>query len=233
MKNILLSLVNFNLPLKGFSYLMRNLIYTVFPLILILSLGLNQLEPTKWIIVIPFMYLMAINDYNRLYTLFPTPLPIFIIMLLVSLPAVISPGKFIILTNIIILWRLIMAFNIGNKKNNKILNMKNLKTPLKENEITVTSLKAFITINFTACIIAFSIFWSNPINYLIGDGLLDNLNHLTNWLMELIGTTIILFIALIVHLTKKKGLSYSAWKTWSVVFWIIFILSTLGKLYQR
>ena len=111
--------------------------------------------------------------------------------------------------------------------------VKNLKNPLKENEITLTSLKAFITINFTACIIAFSIFWSNPINYLIGDGLLDNLNHLTNWLMELIGTTIILFIALIVHLTKKKGLSYSAWKTWSVVFWIIFILSTLGKLYQR
>jgi len=75
-----IGIIKFNEKIKGSIFLLRHFIFTTIPILCISYLELSQTELLKWVFALPFMYLMAVNDYNRLFTLFKNPLPIFMIL---------------------------------------------------------------------------------------------------------------------------------------------------------
>lgn len=111
------SLFQFNNEIKGVVFLIRHIIYSLISAFYVYYYNISSTEPLKWIVVIPMMYLMAVNDYNRLFTLYKKHLPIFMIMLLASLICGVFPQEMFYLSITIIVFRFLLAFNIGNKQN--------------------------------------------------------------------------------------------------------------------
>tara|TARA_B100000963_G_scaffold345438_1_gene349543 strand:+ start:20 stop:676 length:657 start_codon:yes stop_codon:yes gene_type:complete len=200
MKNILSSLVNFNIQLKGGIFLFRHFLFTSIPVIIVLMLQLEVNSPIKWLSVLPAMYLIAVNDYNRLYTLFKNPLPIFMIMVLVSVVCGIFPNELLWLSSLGILFRILLAFNIGNKKieqNQDLINQKkssNMKTFLEENR------KILLALNLIVAYILF-LYLNNHLRLVD-----DNLWYQINNLMYFIGGHFLLLIYVIFKAFKKQEL---------------------------
>jgi len=195
------SLFNFNLHIKGGIFLFRHFLYTLFPLIIVSSLQLEVNSPIKWLVVLPFMYLMAVNDYNRLFTLFKNPLPIFMITVLVSVVCGVFPKELFWFSRVAFLFRIMLAFNIGNKAtenpknplNQKSLNMKSF---FKKNRVII------LTVNF---ILAYFLFLFLNGHLRIVD---QNFNYQLNNLFYFIGGNIFFVGYFIFKIVKKEQLDY-------------------------
>jgi hypothetical protein len=112
-------MILFNKKIKGGIYLLRHFVYSLIPIFLVFYFEISQTEPIKWVIVLPFMYLIGVNDYNRFFTLFKKPLPFFMILVLLSIICGMFPIKAFLLSILCIFFRIIMVFNITSiKKNN-------------------------------------------------------------------------------------------------------------------
>ena len=119
-------MILFNKKIKGGIYLLRHFVYSLIPIFLVFYFEISQTEPIKWVIVLPFMYLIGVNDYNRFFTflpnskftLFKKPLPFFMILVLLSIICGMFPIKAFLLSILCIFFRIIMAFNITSIKNN-------------------------------------------------------------------------------------------------------------------
>ena len=108
----------FNKKIKGSSYIFRHFLYSLIPVFFIFYFSLSQTELMKWVVVIPAMYLMSVNDYNRFFTLFKHPLPYFVIITLLSLICGMFPVRLLWLSILVIIFRIIMAFNITSLSKN-------------------------------------------------------------------------------------------------------------------
>jgi hypothetical protein len=111
----------FNKRIKGSSYIFRHFLYSSIPIFFIYYFSLSQIEPMKWFVVLPAMYLISVNDYNRFFTLFKQPLPYFIILVLLSIICGMFPVIFLWLSILCIIFRIIMAFNITTLSKNSQL----------------------------------------------------------------------------------------------------------------
>jgi len=112
-------MIIFDKKIRGGIYFLRHFVYSLIPIFLVFYFEISQTEPIKWVIVIPFMYLIAVNDYNRSYTLFKKPLPFFMILVLLSVICGMFPIKAFLLSTLCIIFRIIMSFNITSiTKNN-------------------------------------------------------------------------------------------------------------------
>ncbi|MDA7578591.1 hypothetical protein N8692_03820 [Flavobacteriales bacterium] len=175
MKNILFSLVNFNLKLKGGIFLFRHFLFTSIPVIIVIMLQLEVNSPAKWLSVLPAMYLIAVNDYNRLYTLFKNPLPIFMIMVLISVVCGIFPNELLWLSSLGIFFRILLVFNIGNKQieqNQNLINQKNssnMKTFLETNRKMIIYINLIVAYIFYLNINEHIRLVENNLRYQIGN----------------------------------------------------------------
>ena len=206
------SLLNFNIKIKGGVFLLRHFLYTYIPLFLITYLNITQTEPLKWVIVFPFMYLMAVNDYNRLFTLFKKPLPIFMCIVIASIICALFPVEMLYLSIALILFRILLAFNIGNKKNTN-------------EEINNTS-KTFNVKNITdKQLIIITLIASALILYFFGERrFYFNFGSILSWIGYFLGYNLILTISLIVWYFKKYSI-----KPILLIHWIILILGIYGN----
>lgn len=178
---ILKGSTNFNVKTKGWVFLIRHLIYSYVPYFLINSFELSQTEIRKWIIAIPFMYLMSVNDYNRLYTIYRNPLPIFIILVIVSLIVALFPNDLIILLAIAILFRLYISTNFYKK---------NMNSLSEKQQIIIISAGFFIL----------HLFFYEHVNFT---------SSIEDWLgnvFEFAGAHFVLTVGLIVRIFKKYSL---------------------------
>ena len=208
------SLLNFNIKIKGGVFLLRHFLYTYIPLFLITYLNITQTEPLKWVIVFPFMYLMAVNDYNRLFTLFKKPLPIFMGMVIASIICGLFPVEMLYLSIALILFRILLAFNIGNKKNTN-------------EEINNTS-KTFNVKNITdKQLIIITLIASALIMYFFGEKQKtfdEDWQTVVTWIVYFLAYNFILTISLIIWIFKKYSI-----KPMLLLHWVILIISIYGN----
>ena len=208
------SLLKFNIKIKGGIYLLRHFIYTIIPVLYISILNLSVIDPLKWIVVIPMMYLMAVNDYNRLFTLFKKPLPVFMAMVIVSIICGLFPVEMLYLSFALILFRILLAFNIGNKKNTN-------------EEINNTS-KTFNVKNITdKQLIIITLIASALIMYFFGEKQKtfdEDWQTVITWIVYFLAYNFILTISLIIWIFKKYSI-----KPWLLIHWIILIISVYGN----
>ena len=111
-------MITFNKKINGITFLFRHFVFTSIPVFLIFYFSLSQAEPMKWVVVLPAGYLILVNDYNRLFTMFKQPLPLFVINILLSVACGVFPIKLFWLSILGVLFRIIMAFNITNLSKN-------------------------------------------------------------------------------------------------------------------
>lgn len=200
MNSIFNSLTNFNIQIKGGIYLLRHFIYVSIPITLVITLQLEVHSPIKWLCVIPAMYLMCVNDYNRLFTLFKNPLPIFMIMVLVSVVCGIFPEELLWLSSLGILFRILLAFNIGNKKtenNEEIINKQN---PSNMNTFFEENRQLILYVNL---VLAYLIYLNLGNHLRFVD---DNLIYQIGNLFEFLGGSFLLVIYVLFKKFKKQPL---------------------------
>ena len=134
-----IGIIKFNEKIKGSIFLLRHFIFTTIPILCISYLELSQTELLKWVFALPFMYLMAVNDYNRLFTLFKNPLPIFMILAFGSMICALFPVKMFYISLLLLLFRVVIAFDII-----KIINLKNMNSITERQKIIIVSSGFFI-----------------------------------------------------------------------------------------